>query len=136
MPDDELHRRASDQEAFKYTIVAQQAEIKTKVELLHDMVTLQLTDHKTRIGKLEEAIIGSVTSPGLLEQNRNLVKDIAKLFGIISITGFVFFKFVSPLYDAWVGRWIPQKIAVAESAVPKTPARIVRKSIDVQIKKE
>ncbi len=136
---DDLKRRASDDEAFKYSIVASQAEIKTKVELLHDMVTLQLGDHKTRLEKLEEAVIGTARHPGLAEQNRNVVKDIAKLGGIITLVGFVLFKIISPLYDAWVSRWAQQKIAATVAEEPQTKAKIVRKPvapIDSQIKKQ
>lgn len=130
MPGDESRRRADD-EAFKYNIVAQQAEIKTKVEILTDMVKMELSSHKKRIETLEEAIIGSVTRPGLLEQNRNILKDMAKLFGIISAVGFILFKIVSPIYDGWVSRWIPQKIAAAASAQTEPKAKLVRKAVGV-----
>lgn len=130
--DDDRRRRDADSEAFKYNIVASQSEIKTKVELLHDMVTLQLADHRKRLETLEEVIIGSAARPGLLEKNRNITKDIAKLFGIISAVGFLIFKVLSPLYDAWMNRWIPQKIAATEDAQPHAPAKIVRKTLPLK----
>lgn len=136
MTQEDRSRRASDDEAFKYNIVAQQAEIKTKVELLHDMVKLQLDDHKTRIEKLEEAVIGTAARPGLAEQNRTLVKDMAKVLGIISTAGFVLFKILSPLYDTWVNRWAPQKIAQATEQESQPPAKIIRKTIDAKEKKQ
>lgn len=121
-------RRASDDEAFKYSIVAEQARITTKVELLHDMVKLQLGDHTKRLEKLEDIVIGGA-NPGLVEKNRNVTKEVAKLFSYISIGGVIFWKLISPMYDAWVNRWIPQKIASAAEAQPAPKvSKIVRKA--------
>lgn len=150
VPGDEHHRRSADDEAFKYQIVADQARITTKVEILHDMVKAEIGQLKNRVDKVEEkydtlkeAIAGGLTRPGIMESNRNLVKDIAKLFGIIAGTGFVLFKIASPLYDVWVTRWIPQKIATSVAQQPEEKSKIVRKSIsikpvpvDSQIKKQ
>ena len=133
MSGDEQKRRASDDEAFKYNIVGQQAEIKTKVELLHDMVKMELGNHRKRIETLEEAIVGSISRPGLLEQNRNLLKDMAKLFGIITTAGFVLFKIISPIYDAWVSKWIPQKIAAEVAAEPDVKSKLVRKAVGTPV---
>ncbi len=120
--------------------MAEQATIRTKVELLHDMVTLQLADHRKRLEVMEETIIGSASRPGLLEKNRNLTKDLAKLFGIISTVGFIFFKILSPIYDSWMSKWIPQKIAVSESdQAPTSKVKLVHKpvaALDSPIKKQ
>lgn len=149
---DSEKRRASDvtDEAFKFQMVAAQAEIKTKVELLHDMVRLQLDDHKARIIKIEakhddlqddlddkyetlkDAIAGGLVKPGILEQNRNLVKDLAKIVTIISAAGFVLLKIISPIYDIVVTRLIPQKIAATAALQPEAKSRIVRKSVGVK----
>lgn len=128
MVDNDRHRRESDDEAFKYNIVAQQAEIKTKVELLHDMVRLQLAEHNKRLEALEAAVIGGTQGPGLLEKNRNIAKDVAKLFGYIAIAGLILWKVISPMYDAWVNRWIPQKIGMAETQSEPSSTKIVRKA--------
>jgi hypothetical protein len=149
MSDDDLKKRLADQEAFKYQIVADQARISTKVDLLYDMVKAELNALKTRVDKIEdkhdtlkEAIAGGLAKPGILEQNRNFGKDLAKLFGVISVSGLVLWKIISPIYDAWVNRWIPQRIATA--AQPQTEvksSKIIRKSlpskpVDSEIKKQ
>lgn len=126
MADGDRNRRQSDDEAFKYNIVAQQAEIKTKVELLHDMVRLQLADHNKRLESLEAAVIGGTAGPGLLEKNRNIAKDVAKILGLITGAGVLLYKLASPAYDAYVGHWIPQKIGMMEPE--QTSSKIVRKA--------
>lgn len=145
------HERASDEEAFKYNIIAQQAEIKTKYDLMYDMVKAEVREIKNRLDKtdskyeelkeslnkkydtLKEVIAGGLSGPGVLEQNRNLVKDLAKLGSLISLVGFILWKIVSPLYDAWVSKWASQKITASESQQPEAKSsRIVRKPISIK----
>lgn len=115
---------------------------------MHDMVQMELKavnrrldeskaqqekrmdGHESRIKDLEHGLSSTADRPGLYERNRSLTKDVAKLFGIISLSGFVFWKVVSPIYDAWVNRWLPQKIAtaVAAQSEPKS-SKIVRKAV-------
>lgn len=128
MTDGEPNRRRSDSEAFVLQIVAEQATIRTKVELLHDMVTMQLQEHKTKIDRLEAAIVGGPSGPGLLEKNRNIAKDVAKLFGYFAIAAMILWKVVSPMYDAWVNRWIPEKIGTVETQSEPPSTKIVRKA--------
>lgn len=128
---DSENRRESDAEAFKYQIVAQQAEMKTKIDLMYDMVKLQLDDHKTRIINLEKVVIGKDGEPGLAEKNRNVAKDVAKIFVGISITGAILWKVISPMYDAWVNRWASQNISTSTQPEPKS-SKILRKSVPVK----
>lgn len=148
MSDDDVRKRLADQEAFKYQIVGDQARITTKVEILYDMVKAEFDAGRVRMSKLDEkidridekhdkhygeiekAIAGSLTRPGILEQNRNLGKDLAKLGGIITLSGFLLWKVISPIYDAWVNRWIPQRIANTVAAESETKSsKLVRRSL-------
>lgn len=126
MTDGEDRRREADSEAFKYSIVAAQAEMKTKIDLMYDMVKLQLDDHKTRIISLEKVVIGSGGEPGLAEKNRNVAKDVAKLFGYISLAGVILWKIISPMYDAWVSRWASHQIATEVAEKPQLKSKLVR----------
>jgi hypothetical protein len=104
-------RRIAD-ESFKLSVVGQQAEIKTKIDALAETVKSGFHDHSARLESIEKVIWGYKSeSAGLLEQNRNLIKDMGKLFGTLGIVGFILVKIVSPLYDAWILRFIPPKTA-------------------------
>lgn len=127
MTDGNDHRREADSEAFKYQIVAEQARITTKVELLHDMVKLQLDDQRIRIETLEKVVIGKDGEPGLAEKNRNVAKDVAKLFGYISLAGVILWKIISPMYDAWVNRWASHQIATEVAQQPEQKSKLVRR---------
>lgn len=99
--------------------------MKTKIDLMYDMVKLQLDDHRTRIITIEKVVLGKDGEPGLTEKNRNVAKDVAKLFAYISISGVILWKIVSPLYDAWVSKWAAQKIVAAQ--VEPSSSKLVRK---------
>jgi len=121
--DSELHGKITD-EAFKFTVVGAQAEIKVKLETMAESMRIGFHDHSARLESIEKVIWGYKSeSAGLLEQNRNLIKDMAKLFGTLGIAGFILVKIVSPLYDAWILRFIPQKMAVV-AGPPKTSGRV------------
>ena len=111
--DSEPHSRMPD-ETFKYTVVGQQAEIKVKIEALAETMKTGFHDHSARLESIEKVIWGYKSeSAGLLEQNRNLIKDMAKLFGTLGIAGFILVKIVSPLYDALLLRFIASKAEVS-----------------------
>ena len=121
--DSELHGKITD-EAFKFTVVGAQAEIKVKLEAMAESMRIGFHDHSARLESIEKVIWGYKSeSAGLLEQNRNLIKDMAKLFGTLGIAGFILVKIVSPLYDAWILRFIPQKMAVVAEP-PKISGRV------------
>jgi len=115
--DDE--RRKID-EAFKFKIVEQQAEIKGDVKEIKEAVR----DHGMRLLNVETALWGypKGDSIGLLEKHRKLARNWAI---VISICAFVFSavgRLISPLYDKWVADWAfnsPSEKWLRETRRPK-----------------
>ncbi len=122
-------RRSSDDEAFKYKIVEQQAKIQEGI----DGIKEDIRDQGRRIIDIESALWGypKGDSIGLLEKHRKLAKNWAIA---ISVCAFVFSavgRLISPLYDKWVADWAynsPSEKWLRESQRPKVKVyKIYRK---------
>ncbi len=97
------NRRQADDEAFKYKIIEQQAEIKTDVKDIKD----DIKDHSRRITDIESVLWGypKGESIGLLEKHRSLLRTWAIIITILSFVATAVARLISPLYDKWVADW-------------------------------
>lgn len=127
MSDDD--RRKAD-EAFKFKIIEQLAEIKGDIK----EIKADTKEHGERVLNIETALWGypKGDSPGLLEKHRSMLKMWAIIISIASFLAAATARIISPIYDKLVSDWAfnsPSEKWVRESARPKVKIyKIYRKS--------
>ncbi len=119
MSDEPRDRRVAD-EAFKFQIVGDLAEIKGDVK----SIKADVKGQETRVLNIESALWGYPKSDaaGLLEKHRSMLRTWAIIIATVSFLAAAVARIISPLYDKAVSDWAfnsPSEKWVRESARPK-----------------
>lgn len=105
---DEERRKAD--EAFKYRIVEQNAEIKAIVSATNSRISelaTDIKDHAMAIAEIRYAMWGGPKESdiGLLEKHRKLARNWTIAVAVCAFLFSALGKIVSPLYDKFVADW-------------------------------